>query len=332
MFVSHVQIMIAVIGIVCVGLPSNLHTGGRAIAPGQPGIILGFSLKPKGVVFSFLFFSEPLQPLRLPVFGRGSIRTMMLTGDYHQTAIAAARGVGILPSDSQLIIVQARSELQSTAQPTSYVPSTFDSSHSLKLPAYPVVGTLNGSGKSDGQKAGSSRVFGSNIAGSIGGQHASFTKMDGTTKADSVVRYDPVSPFGAAQEQPVLQKASQQHSSHQLSSQEQSCQQGFSQQRSLHKQSYQFKLSRTGSSVYPLTVDTAQTVSLQQDTVQVVHHLQRSSCENLVFMLQSEADEEEIDAQHAITSLAQVDCPCTQCLQQCCLAPHVCLVHLCCFA
>ncbi|DBA95425.1 TPA: hypothetical protein ACH3X3_013297 [Trebouxia sp. C0006] len=239
---------------------------------------------------------------------------MMLTGDYHQTAIAAARGVGILPTDSQLIIVQARSELQSTAQPPSYAPSTLDSSHSHSLmpPAYPVVGTFNGPGKSDGPKAGSSQASGSKVAGNMGGRHASFTQMSGITRADSAVSYDPVSSFSFAQEQPSLQESSQQHSRHQLLSQEQSCQQGLSQQQSLHKQSDQVKLSTTSPSVYPFTVDTAQTVSLQQDTVQVVDHLQCSSCESLVFMLQSETDEEEIDAQHAITSLAQG-------LLQCCV-------------
>lgn len=256
----------------------------------------------------------------------------MLTGDYHQTAIAAARGVGILPSNSQLIIVQARSELQSIAQPPSHMPSAFDSSHSLRLPAYPVVGTFNGSGKSDGQIAGSSQVSGSKAAGSMGGRHASFTKMCGTTIANKVVSYDPVSPFCDAQEQPSLQKSSQQHSRHQLSSQEQSCQQLLSQQQTLHQQSYQVRLSRTGSSVSPLDIDTAQPVCLQQDNDQVVHRLQRSSCEKFVFTLQSEDDEEEIDAQRAITSLAQVDCPYTQCLLQRCLAPHICLVRLCCFA
>ena len=257
---------------------------------------------------------------------------MMLTGDYHQTAIAAARGVGILPTDSQLIIVQARSELQSTAQPPSYAPSTLDSSHSHSLmpPAYPVVGTFNGPGKSDGPKAGSSQASGSKVAGNMGGRHASFTQMSGITRADSAVSYDPVSSFSFAQEQPSLQESSQQHSRHQLLSQEQSCQQGLSQQQSLHKQSDQVKLSTTSPSVYPFTVDTAQTVSLQQDTVQVVDHLQCSSCESLVFMLQSETDEEEIDAQHAITSLAQVQCPCTQCLLRRCLASHNCLAHLCC--
>ena len=40
----------------------------------------------------------------------------MVTGDYHHTAIAVARGVGMLPPGGELIIIQAKSELQSTAQ------------------------------------------------------------------------------------------------------------------------------------------------------------------------------------------------------------------------
>ena len=262
---------------------------------------------------------------------------MMLTGDHHQTAIAVARGVGMLPSGSQLVIIQARSELQSTAQPPSRAPTASDSSHSLRAPTNPVVSTSHGSGKLDGQKAGSSQVSGSKAAASMGGHHPSFTQMCGTATADSAVDHGPVCPFCAAQEQPSLQKSSQQHSRQQGSSQEQLCQQVLSQQpsaqqQSLHQQSCQVKLSESGSSVSPPQVDTAQQVSLQQRTDQVGHRLQRSSCEDLVFTLQSEDDEEEIDAQRAITSLAQVDCPCTQFPPQRCLVPHICLVHLCCSA
>lgn len=220
----------------------------------------------------------------------------------------------MLPEGSQLVIIQARSELQSTAQPPSHVPSPFDRRHSL--PAHPVVTTSHASGKPDGQKTGSSR-----FSGSMDGRRPSFVQICGTTIADKAVRHDPVSPFCAAPEQPLLQKSSQQHSCQQRSSREQSSQQGLSQQPSaqqqlLHQQSYQVKLSKPSSSVSPLKVDTAQPVCSQQDSDQVVRCLQRSSCESLVFMLQSEDDEEEIDAQRAITSLAQVDCLCTQCLLQ----------------
>ena len=233
----------------------------------------------------------------------------MLTGDSHQTAIAVARGVGMLPPGSQLVIIQARSELHSTAQPPSHMdaPAASDSSHSLRLPVYPVVTTSKASGKPDGQKAGSSQVSGSNFAGSVGGRHPSFTNMCGTNTADSAVSYDPVAPFGTAQEPPLLKESSQQHLCQQRSSLEQSCQQVLSQQPSAHQQSHQLKkLSENNSSVS--TLDTAQPVCLQQDTDQVVQGVQHSSCRNLVFTLQSTEDEEEIDAQRAITSLAQVDC------------------------
>ena len=254
---------------------------------------------------------------------RGAIRTMMLTGDSHQTAISVSRGVGMLPSSSQLVIIQARSELQSTPHSPS---------RSLMLPAYPVVSTFSGSGKPDGQEAGSAQASGSRFAGSMGARNPSFTKMCGTTTADSAASLDPVSPSGAAQEQPLLQKSGQQGSSLQPSCQQGLSQQSTAQQQLLHQQSYQAELSENSSSVSPLKVDMTQPVASQQDTDQVGHRLQSSSCEALVFMLQSEDDEKEIDAQRAITSMAQVDCPCTQCLLRHCLASHIFLVHLCCSA
>ena len=259
---------------------------------------------------------------------------MMLTGDYHQTAIAVARGVGMLPSSSQLVIIQARSEQQSTAQAPRPVPPAFNSSHSPRLPTYPVVSTFSGSRKPDGQEAGSLQLSGGKVAGGMSSRHPSFTHMCDATTVDNAVHNDPVSPSYAAQEQPSPQKSSQQQLCQQRSLQEQSCQQVLSQQpsaqqHSLHQPSYQVQLSSTSPSVSPLKVDTSQPVGLQQNTDQVVHCLQRSSCENLVFTLQREDDEEEIDAQHAITSLAQVDCPCTNCLLRSCLAPRICLVHQC---
>lgn len=216
----------------------------------------------------------------------------------------------MLPSGSQLVVIQARSELQITSQPPGHMdaPAAYESSHSLRLPAYPVNSTVNASGKPDGQQAGSSQVSGSKAAAeSMGSQDPSSTKMYGTTTANNAVSYDPV---GAAQELPSLQKSSQQHLRQQRSSLEQSCQQVLSQQPSaqqqlLHQHSCQVKLSENRSSGSPL--DTAQPVCSQQDTDQVVHHLQSSSCKDLIFTLQSEYDEEEIDAQRAITSLAQVD-------------------------
>lgn len=220
----------------------------------------------------------------------------------------------MLPFSSQLVIIQAKSELQSTAQPPSHAPSACNSSHSLRLPTYPPVSTINSPGKPDGQEAGSSQVSGSKFTGSMGGQHPSFTKMCGGTITDDVaVSHDAVFPFSAVQIQPLLQNSSQQVSCQQCSSQDQSCQQGLSQQlsaqqRSLHQQPSQVKLSETSSSGIPLMVDTTQSVCPQQDADQGEHCLQRSSCDDLVFTLQSEDDEEGIDAQRAITSLAQVGC------------------------
>ena len=34
----------------------------------------------------------------------------MVTGDYHQTAIAVARGVGMVPTGSPLVIIQSQAE------------------------------------------------------------------------------------------------------------------------------------------------------------------------------------------------------------------------------
>ena len=44
------------------------------------------------------------------LYCRGGIRTMMVTGNYHHTAIAVARGLGIVPQGGQLVIIQAKSE------------------------------------------------------------------------------------------------------------------------------------------------------------------------------------------------------------------------------
>ncbi|KAL0024457.1 hypothetical protein WJX77_006172 [Trebouxia sp. C0004] len=41
---------------------------------------------------------------------RGGIRTMMITGDYQHTAIAVARGVGMIAVDSQVVVMEAKSE------------------------------------------------------------------------------------------------------------------------------------------------------------------------------------------------------------------------------
>ena len=37
---------------------------------------------------------------------------MMVTGDYQNTAIAVARGVGMIPQGGQVVIIQAKTEKQ----------------------------------------------------------------------------------------------------------------------------------------------------------------------------------------------------------------------------
>lgn len=39
----------------------------------------------------------------------------MVTGDYYHTAIAVAKGVGMVPSDSRLVIIQTQAERRGTS-------------------------------------------------------------------------------------------------------------------------------------------------------------------------------------------------------------------------
>ena len=39
------------------------------------------------------------------------MRTMMVTGDYHLTAVAVARGIGMVKSDNQVVIIQSKAEM-----------------------------------------------------------------------------------------------------------------------------------------------------------------------------------------------------------------------------
>lgn len=50
---------------------------------------------------------------------RGAMRTMMITGDYHHTAIAVAKSAGMIPRGGKLVIIQAASE----AAPAAAEPS-----------------------------------------------------------------------------------------------------------------------------------------------------------------------------------------------------------------
>ena len=44
------------------------------------------------------------------LLSRGAMRTMMITGDYHHTAIAVARGAGMLPTGAKLVILEAAAQ------------------------------------------------------------------------------------------------------------------------------------------------------------------------------------------------------------------------------
>ncbi len=59
---------------------------------------------------------------------------MMVTGDYHHTAIAVARGVGMVPQGGQLVIIQAKSEKQVLPRMPSRVPPALGAA---KPPANP---------------------------------------------------------------------------------------------------------------------------------------------------------------------------------------------------
>ncbi len=47
---------------------------------------------------------------------RGAIRTMMVTGDYHHTAIAVARGSGMIPNDHRVLMIQSQAEFRPSAR------------------------------------------------------------------------------------------------------------------------------------------------------------------------------------------------------------------------
>ena len=71
----------------------------------------------------------------------------MVSGDYHHTAIAVARGLGMVPPGGPLIIIQSRAELQSATKPPS---PSHGPSHS-RAPPQPVA--------SNPQKPGSTQAL-----------------------------------------------------------------------------------------------------------------------------------------------------------------------------
>ena len=63
----------------------------------------------------------------------------MVTGDYHHTAIAVSRGIGMLTPGKQLVIVQAKSELQITAESPDRASFAFSSINSSRYTGYPAL-------------------------------------------------------------------------------------------------------------------------------------------------------------------------------------------------
>ncbi len=70
---------------------------------------------------------------------------MMVTGDYHHTAIAVARGVGMVPQGGQLVIIQAKSEKQVLPRMPSRVPPALGTSRPPAKPYQPGSTSLSGS-------------------------------------------------------------------------------------------------------------------------------------------------------------------------------------------
>ncbi|DBA98830.1 TPA: hypothetical protein ACH3X1_014592 [Trebouxia sp. C0004] len=77
----------------------------------------------------------------------GGIRTMMITGDYHHTAIAVARDVGMLSTDAQMIIIDIARGGQPHAGPQGQIPQGF-------YPQRPAGSAQGLFGEAPGQNAG----------------------------------------------------------------------------------------------------------------------------------------------------------------------------------
>ena len=69
---------------------------------------------------------------------RGGIRCLMVTGDYVHTAIAVARGVGMVRPDSHLVIIQSKAELDDKPGSSTYSNLASETS-SFKHTSYPAL-------------------------------------------------------------------------------------------------------------------------------------------------------------------------------------------------
>ena len=62
---------------------------------------------------------------------RGATRTMMMTGDYHYTAIAVVQGVAMIPTGARVVIVQSQAEFQPPIRNHGAITSVLKRSKSL---------------------------------------------------------------------------------------------------------------------------------------------------------------------------------------------------------
>ena len=214
----------------------------------------------------------------------------MVTGDYQHTAIAVARGTGMLPPDGQLVIIQARSELHSTSDSPGRSPLACESRNRYSLNSSPVSSTrsLSGPGSRDPSF-----------------NHLSDSRLRRSPGSASKLASFKVSLFGLKSASLPPQRLSRIHPA----GQSRSDLIATSAPNDLSTFAPQQQSSATDLSLCQTQPDVQRFAQSPPDRAnsQRVPQLQNWSCESLVFRLQSEDHVEELDAQHAITSLAQVN-------------------------
>ena len=150
---------------------------------------------------------------------------MMLTGDYHYTAIAVARGVGMLTPEAQLVIIQARSELASPAQPAATQARWTQSRHILTSSSCSVASHGNDPGKPEVNAISAMQYPGSTRCDTVSvTQHpesmtagtVSVAQLPGTTGSEdpslSFLAFERSSAVPSSPQGSALQKLSQQSS------------------------------------------------------------------------------------------------------------------------
>ena len=63
----------------------------------------------------------------------------MVTGDSHMTAIAVAKGVGMVSPDAQLVVIQSKAELERTACTSSYTDPAAETPRSFRHTSHPLL-------------------------------------------------------------------------------------------------------------------------------------------------------------------------------------------------